>query len=111
MPASAHDWYQGLRLPSGIECCGERDCRRVPYRSNPASGHEEIEANGRWWPVEYDKVLNLPTPDGEVHACWRNPRGRPTFRCIILPGMAGLTPDPARSVGAVLAARARAAGR
>jgi hypothetical protein len=91
-PARSHDWYQGLRSPGGIECCNERDCRPVPYRLNAQSGREEIEANGRWWPVEYDKVVTLPTPDGEAHACWRNPRGRPEFRCIILPGMARLEP-------------------
>lgn len=83
----AHSWYDGLTSPSGLECCDDRDCRRVPYRLNGATDREEIKANGRWWPVEYDKVLNLPTPDGEAHACWRNPRGRPEFRCIILPGM------------------------
>ena len=91
--AGAHDWYDGLTSPSGLACCDERDCRPVPYRLDGATGHEEIKANGRWWPVEYDKVLNLPTPDGEAHACWRNPRGRPEFRCIILPGMARLAPS------------------
>jgi hypothetical protein len=88
--ALGHDWYRGLRAPSGIECCDDRDCGPVPYRLNARSGREEIEANGRWWPVEYDKVLSVPTPDGEAHACWRNPRGRPEFRCIILPGTAEL---------------------
>ena len=96
--AGAHDWYDGLTSPTGLVCCSERDCRSVPYRLNAASGLEEIRANGRWWPVEYDKVLSLPTPDGEAHACWRNPRGRPEFRCIILPGLAGL-----RQGGPVLA--------
>ena len=94
--ARAHDWYDGLTSPAGLECCDKRDCRPVPYRLDGAMGHEEIKANGRWWRVEYDKVLNLPTPDGEAHACWRNPRGRPEFRCIILPGMARL--DPASSL-------------
>ena len=65
----------------------------MPYRLNAQSGHEEIKANGRWWAIEYDKVLTLPTPDGEAHACWRNPRGRPEFRCIILPGMARQEPE------------------
>ena len=91
-PAAAHGWYDGLTSPSGLECCDDRDCRPVPYRLNATSGREEIRANGRWWPIEYDKVLNLPTPDGEAHACWRNPRGRPEFRCIILPGMARREP-------------------
>ena len=108
-PARAHDWYQGLHSPSGIECCDVRDCRPVPYRLNAGSGHEEIEANGRWWPVEQDKVLALSTPDGEAHACWRNPRGRPEFRCIILPGMADL--DAGRAVRTAADPTARAADR
>ena len=94
-PAGAHDWYRGLESPSGLRCCEERDCRPVPYRLNAEAGREEIEANGRWWTVEYDKVLVLPTPDGDAHACWANPRGKPEFRCIILPGMAGLRRSPA----------------
>lgn len=90
--AGAHDWYQGLVSPHGVVCCGNTDCRPVPYRIDASTGKEEIEANGNWWPVEYDKVLNLSTPDGGAHACWSNPRGRPEFRCIILPGMASLAP-------------------
>ena len=49
--------------------------------------------NGRWWPIEYDKVLTLPTADNQAHARWRNLRGKPDFRCIILPGMAELEQD------------------
>jgi hypothetical protein len=102
-PAGAHDWYRGLVSPSGLECCDERDCRPVPYRLNAEAGREEIEANGRWWPVEHDKVLVLPTPDGDAHACWANPRGKPEFRCIILPGMAGLERLPPSGAAATVA--------
>ena len=76
----AHDWYTGLRSPTGIECCGERDSR-------PAGISDEA-----WRPVEYDKVLPFPSPDGGAHACWGDPWGgkKPAFRCIILPGTAAL---------------------
>ena len=77
-----------------MPCCNTGDCRPVAYRLNAETGREEIEANGRWWPVEHDKMLAMPTPDGGAHACWSNPIGRPLFRCIILPGMAGLDPMP-----------------
>ena len=89
-PVAAHDWYTGLRSPSGVDCCGGRDCRPVPYRLGPETGREEIEANGAWWPIEPDKVLPFSSPDGSAHACWTNLRGRPRFLCIILPGMADL---------------------
>jgi hypothetical protein len=87
-PAGSHDWYTGLRSPSGAPCCNERDCRPVAYRINPDTGREEINANGAWHPVEYDKVLPFSSPDGGYHACWSNAAGSPKFRCIMLPGMA-----------------------
>jgi hypothetical protein len=71
-----------------MSCCNERDCRPVAYRIDPDTGREEIQANGRWYPVEYDKVLPFSSPDGGYHACWGNVAGRPDFRCIMLPGMA-----------------------
>ena len=99
--ARAHDWYTGLRSPSGVECCGGRDCRPVPFRVNPDTGQEEIEANEAWRPVERDKVLPFPSPDGRAHACWDDPWGgkKPAFRCIILPGAAALdnAPPPLRA--------------
>jgi hypothetical protein len=92
--ADAHDWYTGLHSPKGVDCCGGRECRPVPYRLNAETGREEIEANGAWWPVEYDKVLPLSLPGGLAHACWIGPWDKPYFRCIILPGMAGLELAP-----------------
>jgi hypothetical protein len=92
MPASAHEWYSGLRSPSGAPCCNERDCRPVASRVNPLTRREEIWANGAWYPLEYDRVLPFSSPDGGYHACWTRPVGRPVFRCIILPGMASLAP-------------------
>jgi hypothetical protein len=90
LPSYAHDWYTGLHSPKGVDCCGGRDCRPVPYRLNAETGREEIEANEAWWLVEYDKVLPFSAPDGLAHACWIGPWGKPFFRCIILPGMAEL---------------------
>jgi hypothetical protein len=79
-PAASHDWYMGLRSPSGAVCCNERDCRPVAYRINPYTGLEEIQANGTWYPVEYDKVLPFSSPDGGYHACCGNATGIPDFR-------------------------------
>jgi hypothetical protein len=92
-PAESHEWYAGLRSPSGMPCCNERDCHPVAYRVNRNTGGEEIQANGAWYPVEYGKVLPFPSPDGGYHACWGNAAGRPNFRCIILPGVAFVAPS------------------
>jgi hypothetical protein len=67
--AESHEWYTGLRSPSGAPCCNERDCRPVAYRINRDTGREEIQANGAWYPVEYGKVLPFSSPDGGYHAC------------------------------------------
>jgi hypothetical protein len=91
-PADSHDWYTGLRSPSGAVCCNERDCRSVAYRINRDTRLEEIQANGMWYPVEYDKVLPFSSPDGGYHACWGNATGIPDFRCIMVPGMASAAP-------------------
>jgi hypothetical protein len=90
LPAESHEWYTGLRSPSGAPCCNERDCHPVAYRVNHDTGREEIQANGAWYPVEYDKVLPFSSPDGGYHACWGKAVGRPDFRCIMLPGMVSL---------------------
>ena len=90
VPASAHEWYTGLRSSDGMSCCNERDCRPVAYRINRDTGREEIQANGAWYPVEYEKVLPFSSPDGGYHACWGNAAGSHDFRCIMLPGMASL---------------------
>ena len=87
LPATAHDWYTGLRSPNGMLCCNERDCEPVDYRINADTGREEIKANGAWYPVVYGKVLPFVSPDGGPHACWSRGTGRPDLRCIILPGM------------------------
>ena len=93
LPAESHEWYAGLRSPSGMPCCNDRDCHPVAYRVNHDTGREEIQANGAWYAVEYGKVLPFSSPDGGYHACWGNAAGKPNFRCIMLPGMASLDPS------------------
>jgi hypothetical protein len=88
LPASAHEWYTGLRSPDGMSCCMSGTA--APWRIASTATREEIQANGAWYPVEYDKVLPFSSPDGGYHACWCNAAGRPDFRCIMLPGMASL---------------------
>ena len=111
--AGAHEWYSRLRSPAGVSCCNEQDCRPVTCRLDPKTEREEIKANGMWYAVEHDKVLPLSSPDGGAHACWGNPQGKPTFLCIILPGMAELDPLPSIShpgITAVVHAMKPAAG-
>ena len=96
-PAAAHEWFDGLRTPDGMPC-GQEDCRAVPYRLNGETGQEEVEVNGRWWPVDPGKLLALPAPDGHAYACWSpgpdhpylSVPATPNFHCIILPRMSSL---------------------
>lgn len=90
-PGQGHDWYTGLRSPlNGISCCNSRDCRPVdPCRLQ--DGRTGVAAMGGCWPIEYDKVLGMPSPDGNYHACWRRINDpvagpRPEFICFVLGG-------------------------
>ena len=98
-PASAHSWYTGLRSPTGIPCCNDRDCRPVDYRLNAQTGHEEIAANGGWYPIEQDKVLAYSSPDGNAHACWATRSASPpssASSCPAWPSSTSLAPNRGR---------------
>lgn len=92
-PAGAHDWYAGLRSPSGERCCQGRDCRPVAMCVG-WDRREGLLVGDACLPIPWDKVLPLASPDGRPHACWRDPpegygRGMtPALRCVILPGSA-----------------------
>jgi len=85
LPAESHEWYAGLRSPSGMPCCNERDCRPVASPVNHDTRREEIQANGAWYPVEYGKVLPFPSPDGGYHAWGATRREDPTFAASSFP--------------------------
>jgi hypothetical protein len=58
LPAESHEWYAGLRSPSGMPCCNERDCHPVASRVNHDTGREEIQVvPGR---VRQGVALSLP---------------------------------------------------
>ena len=82
-----HEWYRGLRSPRSNNCCNDRDCRPVPYRSSPGSSEHEIFINGAWMRVPHDAIVGMFSPDGQTHACWSGSGASPYIRCVILPGM------------------------
>ena len=102
-PSSAHDWYQGLKSPREIECCGDYDCHPVEYRIDERTGRQEVRLAGARWTVENRMVVRLSTPDGGAHACWSSPGGSVELRCVILPAMAQ-APHPTPSAMTVLLA-------
>ena len=102
-PSSAHDWYQGLKSPREIECCGDYDCHPVEYRIDERTGRQEVRLAGAWRTVENRMVVRLSTPDGGAHACWSSPGGSVELRCVILPAMAQ-APHPTPSAMTVLLA-------
>jgi hypothetical protein len=86
-PATAHDWYSGLKSPiTGGPCCSTRDCEAVPSRY--ANGGLELYANGLWTPARREALLGVTAPDSQVHACWANRRSgeAPRFICIMVGG-------------------------
>ncbi len=67
--AGAHEWYTGLRSPTGVDCCGESDCHPVSYRRNPKRGGRR------------STPMTSGTRSSMTKSCPFN------FHCIILPGM------------------------
>ena len=84
VPAQGHEWYTGLRAPdTGIPCCDVRDCAPAEMCVDD-SGKEGLLISGACVPIDWTKVLNMISPDGEAHACVVTGQ----VRCIILPGAA-----------------------
>lgn len=74
--AFAHDPYSGWTQPgTGKSCCNQMspdrssgDCR--PVRSYKGDdGRHYVFLSGRWQPVPAERVLQIPSPDGNSHAC------------------------------------------
>ena len=42
--SSAHDWFGGLKSPTGQQCCTNQDCLPADHRYNPQSHRLEIRA-------------------------------------------------------------------
>jgi transposase-like protein len=88
--AQAHDWYAELKRPdTGTSCCSGQDCR--PVDPCNISDHETgMLLDGVCERIPHDKILPIPSPDGQIHACYltRTPAvtgGKPehTILCVI----------------------------
>jgi hypothetical protein len=89
-PASAHEWYTELRSDDGKRCCNGKDCSPTPMCIG-ASGHEGLLLGATCFPIPWEKVLDMPSPDANAHVCWTNHSDlyspiRPIIRCVVLPG-------------------------
>ena len=87
--AWAHSWYDGLLDPAGRACCGVQDCHPVATcRTRSGAPGIEIEHVCREIPMK--RVLRMPSPDDNAHACWvrLRPMTAPVIHCVILPGEA-----------------------
>jgi hypothetical protein len=61
-------FYSTLKRPDGKgSCCNLTDCRPTSIRSN--NGRYEIKKDGRWIPVQMEKVVRKTAPDGGAHIC------------------------------------------
>lgn len=87
--AAAHDWYEDLLNRHGNRCCSGHDCRPVDLclRPNRVQG---LLIHGVCVAIPWDKVLPIPSPDGQAHVCTFMPPMNyavlPYIRCVILPG-------------------------
>ena len=84
MPALAQHptWYDELKVPkTGGSCCSGKDC--APAEPCLAVGDKEgLIVAGACYPIPWDRVLNIPSPDGQSHACFFQGR----IQCVVLSG-------------------------
>ena len=83
----AHDWYTDLVQPgTGVPCCGMFECRPLqPTQIRIIEGGRmQFLLDDEWRDVDPAVILDLPSPDGRVHACWSSYMQR--LLCVILPG-------------------------
>jgi hypothetical protein len=70
--ATSHEWYTGLRIPSGPlagrSCCSGGDCRRTDYCVLP-NGHQGIVSRFGCVAIPWPRVLGVVSPDGAPHLC------------------------------------------
>ncbi len=85
-PASAHDWYGGLRNGRGELCCNALDCEPVAPCTT-SEGREGLAFLGSCRAIPWERVLPMASPDGRAHVCaWRHPTIGARIVCVILPG-------------------------
>ena len=83
----AHDWYSDLHQPgTGRSCCGGFDCRPLLTRQirYVDGGGMQFFLDDEWRDVDPAVILERPSPDGRIHACWNAATKR--LLCVILPG-------------------------
>ena len=87
-----HKWHQSFysklkRNDGGGSCCNLMDCR--PTQSRIVGDHYEVEVDGVWTPVPYDKINNVIAPDGGAHVCAPRQVGSEQGRYILRPRNGG----------------------
>ena len=83
----AHDRYSDLHQPgTGQSCCGGYDCRPLLATQirHIIDGAMQFFLDDEWRDVDPAVILERPSPDGRVHACWN--AGSKRLLCVILPG-------------------------
>ena len=85
LPAKSHEWYAGLRSPSGMPCCNERDCHPVASRVNHDTGREDIQANGRGTRSSTARCCPSPLPTAATMPAGATRREDLTFAASSFP--------------------------
>lgn len=75
--AKAHSWYPP-------ECCSGQDCRPVDSCHLPDGTMGLVYAPGTCTPIDWSRVREMPSPDGQWHACLGRQLSPPgvAARCI-----------------------------
>ena len=84
----AHEWYSGLKSPkTGVSCCNDRDCAPTDGCILD-DGTMGIIAQQGCIPINWELVLDQPSPDGRLHLCQIPQYGQAPGRvlCVIMGG-------------------------
>jgi hypothetical protein len=88
-PALAHDWYGGLKIPSGpmagVSCCSGTDCKPTQYCILPG-GKQGIVSRFGCVTIPWSQVLGVASPDGEPHLCESQTTTNFVPYCVVLGG-------------------------
>jgi hypothetical protein len=83
----AHDWCTDLRQPgTGLSCCGGYECHPLLQQQIRYVDDDRMEffLHAEWSRRRPAVILERPSPDGRVHACWNAANKR--LLSVILPG-------------------------
>jgi hypothetical protein len=85
LPAESHEWYAGLRSPSGMPCCNERDCHPSRPVSTATPGAKRFRRTERGTRSSTARCCPSPPPMAAIMPVGATRRDDLTFAAASFP--------------------------